>query len=104
MSLVDYGDRGVPNVFLEAPLSSTGPWNAARFHDPSYDRLVKQFVAAVDIQTQRKIAGQIETLLLAQTPIVIPYWFDGLTATTSSVGGVNPTSTSQIFLGQAFKS
>jgi peptide/nickel transport system substrate-binding protein len=104
MSLVDYGDRGVPNVFLEAPLSSTGPWNAARFHNSSYDRLVKQFVAAVDIQTQRKIAGQIERLLLAETPLVIPYWFDGLTATTSSVGGVNPTSTSQIFLGQAFKS
>ena len=24
MSLVDYGDRGVPNVFLEAPLTSAG--------------------------------------------------------------------------------
>jgi peptide/nickel transport system substrate-binding protein len=103
MSLVDYGDRGVPNVFLEAPLGSTGPWNAARFHNSTYDRLVKQFVAAVDLQTQRKIAGQIERLLLAETPIVIPYWFDGLTATTTSVGGVNPTSTEQIFLGQAYK-
>jgi peptide/nickel transport system substrate-binding protein len=104
MSLVDYGDRGVPNVFLEAPLTSNGPWNAARFHDKSYDRLVKQFVAAVDLQTQRQIAGRIERLLLAQTPIVIPYWIDGLTATTPSVGGVNPTSISQLFLGRAYKS
>jgi peptide/nickel transport system substrate-binding protein len=104
MSLVDYGDRGVPNVFLEAPLSSSGPWNAAHFHNSTYDRLVKQYVAALDLHTQRRIAGQIERLLLSETPIVIPYWFDGLTATTTSVGGVNPTSTSQIFLGQAYKS
>ena len=43
-------------------------------------------------------------LLLQETPIVYPYWINGLTATASSVGGVNPTSIAQIFLGQAFKS
>ena len=40
MSLVDYGDRGVPNVFLDAPLTSDGPWNAAHFKNPQYDTLV----------------------------------------------------------------
>jgi peptide/nickel transport system substrate-binding protein len=104
MSLVDYGDRGVPNVFLEAPLTSNGPWNAARFHNPTYDNLVKQFVAAVDLATQRQIAGKIETLLLAETPIVIPYWIDGLTASTPSVGGLNPTSIAQLYLNTAYKS
>jgi peptide/nickel transport system substrate-binding protein len=104
MSLVDYGDRGVPNVFLEAPLTSTGPWNAARFHNPTYDGLVKQFVAAVDLSTQRQIAGKIETLLLAETPIIIPYWIDGLTASTPSVGGLNPTSIAQLYLNTAYKS
>jgi peptide/nickel transport system substrate-binding protein len=104
MSLVDYGDRGVPNVFLEAPLTSTGPWNAARFHNPTYDALVKQFVAAVDLSTQQQIAGKIETLLLAETPIVIPYWIDGLTASTPNVGGLNPTSIAQLYLNAAYKS
>ncbi|HTU88427.1 MAG TPA: ABC transporter substrate-binding protein [Solirubrobacteraceae bacterium] len=104
MSLVDYGDRGVPNVFLEAPLTSTGPWNAARFHNPTYDNLVKQFVAAVDLSTQRQIAGKIETLLLAETPIIIPYWIDGLTASTPNVGGLNPTSIAQLYLNTAYKS
>ena len=64
MSLVDYGDRGVPNVFLEAPLTSGGPWNAAHFKNKTYDGLVKQYVAAVDLQTQKTLAGKIETLLL----------------------------------------
>ena len=103
MSLVDYGDRGVPNVFLEAPLTSGGPWNAAHFKNPQYDSLVKQYVAAVDLQTQKTLAGKIETLLLAQTPLVIPYFIDGLTATTSSVHGVNPTSIAAIYLKDAYK-
>ncbi len=104
MSLVDYGDRGVPNVYLEAPLTSTGPWNAARFKNSQYDSLVKQYVAALDLPTQKTIAGKIETLLLAQTPIVIPYWIDGLTASTPNVGGLNPTSIAQLYLNQAYKS
>jgi peptide/nickel transport system substrate-binding protein len=102
MSLVDYGDRGVPNVFLEAPLTSDGPWNAARFHNSQYDSLVKQYVAALDLQAQKKIAGQIQQLLLAETPIVIPYWIDGLTASTPNVGGLNPTSIAQIYLNKAY--
>ncbi len=103
-SLVDYGDRGVPNVYLESPLTSNGPWNAARFKNSEYDALVKKYVAALDLPTQKQIATQIETLLLKETPIVIPYWIDGLTASTPSVGGLNPTSIAQLFLNQAFKS
>jgi peptide/nickel transport system substrate-binding protein len=104
MSLVDYGDRGVPNVFLEAPLTTNGPWNAARFHNPTYDGLVKQYVAALDLSAQRQIAGKIENLLLQETPIVYPYWLDGLTASTPSVGGLNPTSIAQLYLNTAYKS
>jgi peptide/nickel transport system substrate-binding protein len=104
MSLVDYGDRGVPNVFLEAPLTSNGPWNAAHFKNKTYDGLVKQYVAAVDLQTQKTLAGKIENLLLLQTPIVIPYFIDGLTATKATVHGVNPTSIAAIYLKGAYKS
>ncbi|MBV9605187.1 MAG: ABC transporter substrate-binding protein [Solirubrobacterales bacterium] len=104
MSLVDYGDRGVPNVFLEAPLTSAGPWNAARFKNPQYDKLVKQYVAALDLQAQKQVAGQIQQLLLNETPIVIPYWIDGLTASTPTVSGLNPTSIAQLYLNTASKS
>jgi len=104
MSLVDYGDRGVPNVFLDAPLLSAGTWNAAHFKNPQYDSLVKQYTAALDLQAQKTIAGKIETLLLDETPLVIPYWIDGLSATTSSVHGVNPTAIGAIYLKDASKS
>jgi peptide/nickel transport system substrate-binding protein len=104
MSLVNYGDRGVPNVFLNAPLTTHGSWNAAHFDNKEYNKLYTQYVAALDLQSQKQIAGKIETLLLAQTPIIIPYWIDGLAASTPSVHGMQPTSISQLFLGRAYKS
>ena len=109
MSLVDYGHRSVPNVFLTAPLettnakSGTGPWNAAHFSNSQYDKLVAQYVAASDLSTQRSIAGQIETLLLAQTPVIFGYFYNYLTATASGVTGVYPTAIGHLFLYNAAK-
>jgi peptide/nickel transport system substrate-binding protein len=104
MSLCDYGDRGVPNVFLEATLSSHGPWNAARFHNATYDKLVNQYAAALDLSTQRAIAGRIEKRLLGETPIIIPYWMDAIVVTTNDVWGVNPTAPGPLYLNRAYKS
>jgi len=104
MSLVDYGHRSVPNVFLTAPLESSGTWNAAHFKNSSYDKLAAQYVAAVDLSTQRTIAGQIETLLLQETPIIYAYFYNYLTATTKNVSGVYPTAIGHLFLYNAKKS
>ncbi|MGO8877053.1 MAG: ABC transporter substrate-binding protein [Acidimicrobiales bacterium] len=101
MSLVDYGHRSVPNVLLTAPLASSGTWNAAHFKDPAYDTLAAQYVAAVDLGTQRTIAGQIEKLLLAETPIIYAYFYNYLTATAKNVSGVYPTAIGHIFLYNA---
>jgi peptide/nickel transport system substrate-binding protein len=110
MSLVDYGHRSVPNVFLTAPLETinaktgTGPWNAAHFNNAQYDKLVAQYIAAVDLTTQKGLAGQIETLLLAQTPIIYGYFYNYLTATAQGVTGVYPTAIGHLFLYNAAKS
>jgi peptide/nickel transport system substrate-binding protein len=110
MSLVDYGHRGVPNVFLTAPLETTnsktgtGPWNSAHFANSSYDKLVAQYIAAPDLSTQKTVAGQIEQLLLNQTPIIYPYFYNYLTATAMNVSGVYPTAIGHIFLNNATKS
>jgi peptide/nickel transport system substrate-binding protein len=92
MSLVDYGDRGVPNVFLQATLTKGGT---------EYDNLVAQYIATVDLSIQRSIAGKIEKLLLNETPLIIPYFYDNLTAVTPSVKGAQPTAISQILLKNA---
>jgi peptide/nickel transport system substrate-binding protein len=110
MSLVDYGHRSVPNVFLTAPLETTnakagtGPWNAAHFSNAQYDKLVTQYIAAADLSMQKNLAGQIETLLLAQTPIIFGYFYNYLTATAQGVTGVYPTAIGHLFLYGAAKS
>jgi len=102
MSLVGYAGRGVPNVFLEATLTSSGVWNAARFHNKQYDTLVKKYVAAIDLQTQKQIAGKIQTLLLAETPVIDTYFVDELNATKSNVHSVYGSQVGQLFLGKAY--
>ena len=109
MSLVDYGHRGVPNVFLTSPLETynaktgTGTWNAAHFANPQYDKLVAQYIASSDLSTQKSLAGQIETLLLDQTPIVFGYFYNYLTATAQGITGVYPTAVGHLFLYNATK-
>ena len=110
MSIVDYGARAVPNVFLEAPLQSInaktgqGSWNAARFNNATYDALSKEFVAAVDLSTQRRLAKQIELLLLDETPIIYAYFYNYLSASQKNVTGTYPTAQGQFFLWNATKS
>jgi len=110
MSLVDYGHRSVPNVFLTSPLETinaktgTGSWNAAHFNNSQYDSLVAQYIAATDLSTQRSVAGQIETLLLAQTPVIFGYFYNYLSATAMGVTGAYPTAIGHIFLYNTAKS
>jgi peptide/nickel transport system substrate-binding protein len=109
MSLVDYGHRSVPNVFLTAPLqttnakSGTGSWNAAHFNNTQYNTLSQQYIATVDLSSQRKIAGQIETLLLNETPIIYGYFYNYLSAWAKNVSGPYPTAIGHIFLNKATK-
>ena len=110
MSLVDYGHRSVPNVFLTAPLQTynakngTGTWNAAHFNNAQYNALSKKYIAAVDLTSQRTIAGQIETLLLDQTPIIFGYFYNYLAASAKNVTGIYPTAIGHIFLTKVKKS
>jgi len=110
MSLVDYGHRSVPNVFLTAPLQTidakkgTGPWNAAHFDNSQYNKLANQYIATSDLTTQRQIAGQIQTLLLNETPIIYAYFYNYLSAWAKNVQGPYPTAIGHIFLNKATKS
>jgi peptide/nickel transport system substrate-binding protein len=108
MSLVDYGHRGVPNAFLGAPLETitkagTGAWNAAHFNNSQYDKLAAQYIAAVDLAAERQVAGQIETLLQTETPVIYGYFYNYLSAWAKNVSGVYPTAIGHLFLYNATK-
>ena len=99
--MTDYGHRGTPNIFLVAPLKSEGTWNSAEFKNPEYDKLVSSYIAALDPSDQKAKAGAIQTLLLDETPVIFPYFYDYLTATSSTLSGVQGTAMGQMFLHKA---
>jgi peptide/nickel transport system substrate-binding protein len=101
MGITDYGHRGVPNVFLVAPLTSKGTWNSAHFKNPEFDRLVAEYIAALDLDSQRSVAGQIQRLLLDETPIIFPYFYSYLFAVKKGFAGVRETAMGHVDLRKA---
>lgn len=94
--ITDYGHRGVPNVLINAPYVTGGAWNSSHFANETYDRLVAQYTAALDLTTQRRVAGQMQRLLLDETPIIIPYFLDSLMVTKAKIGGVKFSPIGQV--------
>jgi peptide/nickel transport system substrate-binding protein len=88
--IVDYGHRPVPLTYLNAALKSGGVWNAARYHNKTFDRAVNNFEAAVGIETQKKYARQIETILLKDTPVIYAYFYNFIAAASPKVHGYVP--------------
>ena len=101
IGITEYGHRGVPNVFLNAPLRSDGTWNSAHFKNPQYDRLVDEYTAAVEVDAERRVADQIQELLLDETPVIIPYFYNSLSANQNNVTGTEPTAMSHLNLAEA---
>jgi peptide/nickel transport system substrate-binding protein len=92
IGITDYGHRGVPNLFLNAQLSSKGVWNAAHFKNETYDGLVKDYVSALDLSSQRTAARKIQVLLLDETPNLYTYFYYFLTGTRKNVGNVEASA------------
>ena len=104
MGITDYGHRPVPNVYLTAPLSGDpkiGVWNSAHFKNDEYDGLVRDYVAALDLDSQRGVAKQIQELLLDETPIIFPYFYYFLAAAKPSLQGAVSAATGQFDLSKA---
>ena len=98
LGITDYGHRGVPNVYLTAVYKSDGTWNAAHFKNQRADQLIAEYMGALDIDSQRAAAGQLQELLLDETPMMIPYFYDFLTGVRKGFGGVETTAMAHIQL------
>ena len=104
MGITDYGHRPVPNVYLTASLSGDpkiGVWNSAHFKNDEYDSLVQQYVAALDLDSQKGVAKQIQELLLDETPIIFPYFYNFLSAAKPNLKNAVSAATGQFDLSKA---
>lgn len=91
IGIVNYGHRGVPDVYLGAPLLSDGQWNASHWVHPDYDGLFAEFGGAPTIEAQTETAGEIESILWEEVPFVVPYFIDFISVTVPNFTGLEVT-------------
>jgi peptide/nickel transport system substrate-binding protein len=101
IGITEYGHRGTPILYLTAPLKSDGVWNAAHFKNKEYDKLVGEYVQSIDVQSQRGAAKKIQEMLLDEVPIIFSYFYFYLTATKSTVAGVDVAAMGHTDVSQA---
>jgi peptide/nickel transport system substrate-binding protein len=101
MGITDYAHHGTPNAHLIAPLRSDGTWNAAHYKNPTYDRQVASYIAALDLDSQRKAAGELQKTLLDDTPVLFAYFTDALAAAKKGLNGVQISPLGQVWLAAA---
>ena len=110
IGITDYGHRGVPDVYLTAPLKSFdsqpesgGVWNAAEYSSAEYDAAVETYASSADLQSQQAAAKAIQDILQADVPMLIPYNINYLSCTSKAVSGVVPTAMGHLFTDSASK-
>ena len=62
---------------------------------------MRQYVAALDVDSQQAVAKQIQELLLDETPIIFPYFYNFLSAAKPNLTGAVSTATGQFDLTKA---
>jgi peptide/nickel transport system substrate-binding protein len=73
MTMCEFTSRATPNVVLNSVYTTGGVYNMMRYSNPEVDQLITDYIAASDLEQQRGISAKLETLLLDETPAVIPY-------------------------------
>ena len=101
MGITDYGHRPVPNVYLSSAFTSKGTWNAAHFKNAQADQLIADYIGALDIDSQRAAAKKIQELLLDETPVVFPYFYNFLSAAKPNLKNAVSAATGQFDLSKA---
>jgi peptide/nickel transport system substrate-binding protein len=100
MNITDWGGRAVPNVFLTSAFETKGIWNAPHYSNKAFDRAAKSYIGAISLKDQRKYARIGETILLHDTPTIIPYFYYYLAAGSKKVKGYQADAQGTIYVSK----
>jgi len=100
INITDWGHRSVPNVYLVSALESGGVWNAANYANPAFDAAAKSFIAAISLSDQQKYAKQASQILLADTPVIFPYFYNYIAAGAKNVSGYYADPLGTVYLSK----
>jgi peptide/nickel transport system substrate-binding protein len=98
--IVDYGARGVPDVYL-VKAYATGEWNSAHYISEPFRAAVKAYQSSLDLDGRKAAIKDIQTIATEDVPYSIPYFYNLLYATNKNVSGVVATGLGHFYCGKA---
>ncbi|MEX0846445.1 MAG: ABC transporter substrate-binding protein [Ilumatobacteraceae bacterium] len=98
--IVDYGNRGTPDVYLVKSYA-TGEWNSAHYVSEPFREAVAEYQAALELDGRKTAVTKIQTIANEDVPYVIPYFYDYLFAYRNTVTGVVGTGLGHFYCGTA---
>ena len=98
--IVDYGPRGVPDVYL-VKAYATGEWNSAHYISEPFRAAVKKYQSSLDIDGQKAAIKDIQKIANEDVPYAIPYFYNSLYATAKNVTGIVVTGLGHFYCGKA---
>ena len=101
LGIVDYGHRATPDVYLNAALATGGVWNSSQYSSAEFDGAFKEYQESVGVEAQIAACEKIQTILVEDTPIGLPYFYNYLSGHSKKFQGVRVSALGQMFLDQA---
>ncbi len=88
LGITNWGSRPYPQFYLDLMLACDASWNEARFCDDDFDTLIAVAGTTLDAATRVTVYSQIQQLLVADGPIIIPYFWPQVAAYNNSFAGL----------------
>ena len=98
--IVDYGPRGVPDVYL-VKAYATGEWNSAHYISEPFRAAVKAYQGSLDLDGQKTAIKDIQKIANEDVPYAIPYFYNSLIASSKKVTGIVATGLGHFYCGKA---
>lgn len=91
LGITDYPHRGIPNFYLNRVLKSVGDLNPSHYNNPKFDAAADRFMKSADLAKQRLASKEIQTILLEDTPVIIAYFANTISAVQKGLSGFRTT-------------
>ena len=83
-----WGDRVVPQIYLDLAYRSDATWNESHWQDERLDELIDFTRSALDEEARADAYKAIQRLFLDEGPIIVPYFYASFMVMASHVSGV----------------
>jgi len=90
LNITNWGGRATPSQYLTTAYVTGSVWNASHWSNPTFDGLVSQLDAELDMDRRKALAQEIATIMTEEVPSIIPFFINGVTFVRSTVQGYVP--------------